>query len=1587
MSSQAPASERRRQRQATWKSLESCFHAAVCDWCRSSFDSPTRVQSEAWPAIARGENTLLLAPTGSGKTLAAFLVAIHRIMFGQARVGGATPATQVADRSTARDTASHAAGGGAPTIERPAGVRVLYISPLKALGVDVERNLRAPIAGIRAAAERAGYAYHDPRVGVRSGDTPARDRQQMLREPPDILITTPESLFLLLTSRGRATLQHVETVIIDEIHSMVATKRGAHLFLSLERLERLRREAGELEPLKRIGLSATQRPLHEVARLLGGADWEAPESVEVQTPSIDVTRSESTSEEDSPTETSAFVSFASQRALVPRPVTLVQAGQGKQLDLRIEVPVEDMARLAASAGPGEGRAVDGPTDAVATVPSIWPAIHARLVELIQQHRSTMIFVNSRRLAERLATAINEAAEAEVALAHHGSIARATRLQIEDRLKQGLLPAIVATSSLELGIDMGSVDLVVQLESPPTIASGIQRIGRSGHHVGGQSRGILFPKYRGDLLACSAAAARMMRGEVEETFYPRNPLDVLAQQIVAIVAEGPCAVESLFDLVRQAAPFHDLPRSSFESILDLLTGRYPSEAFSELRPRLNWDRVAGLLTPRRGAQRLAIMNAGTIPDRGLYGVFLVGDEGGQSRVGELDEEMVFEIHAGDVFLLGASSWRVVEITNDRVLVAPAPGEPGRMPFWRGDGPGRPLEFGRAIGQLTRQLLSRSDQAATQQLVDEHGLEPQAARNLMQYLRDQVEATGEAPSDQVVVVESFLDEVGDWRVTILTPFGSRVHAPWATAVIARLRETSGDEIDMMWSDDGIVFRIPEADGVPELSQFFPAADEIESLVVRQLGSTALFAGRFRENAARALLLPRRSPNRRSPLWMQRRRAADLLSVAAGFPSFPLLMETYRECLRDIFDLPGLKQLLQDIESQQVRIHPVETPQASPFASSLLFNYTANFIYNGDTPLAERRAQALSLDHAQLAELLGSAEMRELLSPEAVDEIALELQRLDHRYPVLDLDQLHDLLRQLGDLHTSELEQRVDEAHRPQVAGWLEQLVTQRRVVSVPIGQEERWIAVEDAARYRDALGVPLPLGLPQAFLESAADPLLELLSRYARTHAPFTAEQPAERFALGAGTVRMGLEQLTQRGRLLEGEFLPGRRGREYTDPQVLRWIKRRSLAQWRKELEPVDQTALARFLPAWQAVTQPRRGLDGLLDALQQLQGVALPCSTWEDEVLPRRVRDFHVSQLDELCAAGEVIWRGVESLGNDDGRIAFFLHDHFAALSTDADPVEDEVAERIRQLLHQRGALFFDQIVREVGGFPPDVLQSLWHLVWTGHVTNDTLAPLRARRKPARGTPGRSRAAGGRGARGRLAGGRFRSRRAAVAPGSEGRWTLLQNSFTPLADPTARQLAFATQLVDRYGVLTRELAMSENPRGGFSGIYPVLKAMEEAGRVRRGYFIAGLGASQFAAPGAEDRLRQMNARTPESEREVCVLAAADPANPYGSAFDWPATPVEGARPQRAAGARVVLIGGRLVGYLNRTGQHLFYWLPEMEVEAAEPTRLLAQALATEAARGPLLLEKINGQNALQSPLRAALQAQGFIALSRGLLHK
>jgi ATP-dependent Lhr-like helicase len=1483
------------------KGSELPFAPAVREWFAETFEAPTKAQRLGWAAIARGESALVFAPTGSGKTLAAFLAAIDRVMF--------SPAPPKAERC-----------------------RVLYVSPLKALAVDVERNLRTPLGGIARVAGRRGESVHLPEVAIRTGDTPQSERQAMLRRPPDILITTPESLFLLLTSRARALLASVDTVIVDEIHAVVGTKRGAHLALSLERLAEAARR-----PPQRIGLSATQRPLEEVARFLGGGEG--------------------------------------LRTWKPRPVTIVDAGAKKAFDLRVEVPVEDMARLGEPLAPAVGDALgEVPADPFARR-SIWPAIHPRLLDLVRAHRSTIVFVNSRRLAERLAAALNELAGETIARAHHGSIAREQRLEIEDALKTGRLPALVATSSLELGIDMGAVDLVVQIETPTSVASGIQRIGRASHQVDAVSRGIIFPKYRGDLLASAAITQAMKEGAVEATRVPRNPLDVLAQQLVAMVVAGERQVEELFATVKSAAPFASLGRAQFEGVLDMLSGRYPSDEFAELRPRLVWDRLRGTLRAREGTQRLAVANAGTIPDRGLYGVFLADGEGSGRRVGELDEEMVFESRAGEVFVLGASSWRITEITRDRVLVLPAPGEPGKMPFWKADRGARPVELGRRIGRLTRELASSPREQAIERLQSEHDLDARAAQNLVAYLEEQREATGALPDDRTIVLERTRDEMGDWRLCLLSPWGGRVHAPWTMALEAKLHQAGEEELETIWSDDGIVIRLPERERPPAASELLPEPEEIEELVVRELGGTSLFAARFREAAARALLLPRRRPGQRTPLWMQRKRAHDLLQVASRYASFPIVLEAFRECLQDVFDLPGLDELARRVRRREIRLITVDTQTPSPFSASLLFGYVANYLYDGDAPLAERRAQALSVDQSQLRELLGASELRELLDGRLLGELELQLQALEGSQRATGPDRLHDLLLRLGDLSSDELAARIDPAlgeREARAREWLDVLLRERRAIPVAIAGEPRFAAAEDAGKLRDALGAAPPPGLPEAFLEPAPHALRDVVHRYARTHGPFTAAEAARRFGMGESAVLDALAGLAHEGRVLEGEFRPGGTGREWCASDVLATLRRRSFAALRKQVEPAEPAALARLLLDWQGVALTgeavsaagRRGPDALLDVVEQLQGASFPASILERDVLPARIPGYRPEDLDTLCAAGEVVWVGLGPLGERDGRLALYLSDHLPLLlPVRGEPPQGEVHDRIREHLEHHGASFFGELLEAAGdGLARPVVDALWDLAWAGELTNDTPGALRAFVAAHAARSERRRRTGP-----------FRSRRQ-VPPSAVGRWSRVIAPRLP-PSPTARAKALAEQLLSRHGLLTRGAVAFEGVPGGFTAVYPVLKALEDAGRVRRGYFVAGLGGLQFAQPGALERLRDR--REPDSGMPGgVVLAAADPANPYGAALPWPEAP--DVRPQRAAGCHVVLVDGALVAVVSRGGREVTPLLPGEEPERSRVAGAAARALRSWCERSGRSALGWAGEAVLaQGPLAPFLVEAGF----------
>jgi ATP-dependent Lhr-like helicase len=1579
------------------------FGPATQDWFRGAFADPTPAQLGAWDAISHGKHALVVAPTGSGKTLSAFLWAIDRI-FGEK---DAAPPPAKKRRTT--DVAA------SPT-------RVLYISPLKALGVDVERNLRSPLVGIGQSARRLGITVPGVTVGVRSGDTTSSDRRKLVTAPPDILITTPESLYLMLTSQAGETLTGVHTVIIDEVHAVAATKRGAHLAVSLERLDALRQERNPgARPAQRIGLSATVRPIDEVARFLGGS----------------------------------------------APVEIVAPRSTKAFDLRVVVPVDDMLNPpplpgsdeparpdAAAEAPidedwfGDGGARKAP-EATEQTGSLWPHVEEAIVDRILQHRSTIVFSNSRRLAERLTGRLNEiyaerigldlpdpaipaatmaqagisaGADPVLAKAHHGSVSKEQRAQVEEELKAGILRCVVATSSLELGIDMGAVDLVIQVEAPPSAASGLQRIGRAGHQVGEVSRAALFPKHRGDVLHTAIVTERMLAGQIEAIAVPQNPLDILAQQTVAACALGPVDVEGWFETVKRSAPFRSLPRSAYEATLDLLAGRFPSDEFAELRPRLVWDRDKGTLTGRPGAQRIAVTSGGTIPDRGLFGVFIAG-ETRNARVGELDEEMVYESRVNDVFTLGTTSWRIVEITHDRVNVLPAYGQPGKLPFWHGDGLGRPAELGEALGKFSREVSTAAPEKARDRLRDA-GLDENAATNLLAYLAEQREATGTLPTDRSLTVERSRDEVGDWRVILHSPYGMKVHGPWSLAVNARIRERLGVEGSAVASDDGIIARVPDAAAEPpgaELFVFEP--DELEQIVIDEVGGSALFASRFRECAARALLMPRMNPNRRSPLWQQRQRSAQLLEVARRYPTFPIILETLREVLQDVYDVPALLRIARSIGDRSIRLVETTTTSPSPFARDLLFGYVGAFMYEGDSPLAERRAAALSVDPALLSELLGKVEMRELLDPEIMAQFEREAQRLDPDRRARGIEGVADLLRMLGPLDACEVAARLDPAEAseeiedpeadsagtdpqdprspqdaaPQrtataaeAAAHLDELIATRRAIPVTIAGVARVAAIEDAGRLRDALGAALPVGIPNAFLEPFADPLGDLVARYARTHGPFTSTAVAERLGVGVAVARLTLQRLESQGRISSGFFLPSTGSvtggasttdeTEWCDTEVLRRLRMRSLAAIRGSVEPVSPEAFARFLPVWQHVARPLEGIDGVAAVIEQLAGVPIPASAWESLALPARVSDYTPAMLDELTATGEVIWSGHGSLPGRDGWIA--LHPADAAALTllppDDELIPGSLEERIVAALTGGGAYFAAQL-RQLADAENEqsVIDALWSLTWAGRVTNDTFAPVRLllgggsqAHRTARKAP-----------RARMYRGTSvpHVKTPPRPPAIGGRWSLLSE---PETEPTLRATAAASLLLDRYGVVTRGSVQSEGLPGGFAQAYRVLAGFEQAGHCRRGYVIEKLGAAQFAASATVDRLREFAGLGDPPPLRTHTLAATDPANPYGAALAWPALEGVTHRPGRKAGGLVAIVDGSLALYLERGGKSALAFTEDEAVLAAAAQDLVATARARKLAT--LTIEQVNGVFVYGTPVGRALRDAGFVESPRGL---
>ncbi len=1444
------------------------FSPAVRSWFAARHRTPTRVQELGWPRIAAGQHALLCAPTGSGKTLAAFLSCIDRL--GQAAPAG--------------------------------GTRVLYISPLKALAYDIERNLTAPLAEIAEVAARQGLDFRPPPVGVRTGDTSPAARRKQLREPPEILITTPESLYLLLTSSAREGLREIDTVIVDEIHALVPNKRGAHLALSLERLTALCRR----DP-QRIGLSATQRPLEEVARYLGG----------------------------------------------DREVAILDAGEVPRIDLEVVAPAADMRRPAIAAEEQEGLT---PQERASLMPSVFRQVY----QLVAQHRSTIVFVNSRRQAERIAHQLNEMAGGEVARAHHGSVARGERLEAEDLLSRGLLRCICATSSLELGIDMSAVDLVIQVESPGSVARGLQRIGRAGHAVGAVSVGRIMPIWRGDLVEAAAVCRAMLDGEVEDIRAPRQPLDVLAQQIVAMAAVESWQVGALHAVVRRAHSYRDLSRTALDAVLDMLSGRYQADGahgvipldgvsiprgdrswgeMADLPARLAWDRAADSITARRGARIVALTSGGTIPDRGLYAVHLGADG---PRVGELDEEMVYESRAGDTFLLGATTWRIEEIGRDRVIVSPAPGEPGRMPFWKGDRPGRPAPLGRRVGALLRRLDEMSPDEARDHLAHQHRLDGWAIDNLVGYVAEQREATGALPTDRAITIERFRDELGDFRVCILSPLGARVHAPWALAIEAELGPSLGAPIQVLWNDDGIAFRLPASDRPLEWERLLPDPDRVEEAVTAELAGTPLFASHFRENAARALLLPRRRAGQRMPLYAQRLRAQQLLGAAQKHPGFPIVLETYREILRDVFDLPALVEALRAVQSGAVRVDVVDTQAPSPFARALAFAYTIAFLYEADNPVAERRAQALSLDRALLAELLGQADLRQLLEPDVIAAVHRERQALVSERRARDADELEDLLRRLGALSPGEIAERADGDAGP----WIGSLERAGRAEWIETAGERRLAAASDVARHRAALAG----GDDQA--------LAALVLRFARQRGPFRPDEAAARFDVPAARAGAVLDGLVARGELARGGFLPGGAAPELCHPDVLRELRRRTLDELRSQVAPVEAAALGRFLPAWQGVGgRAGRGTDGLGDAIRRLVGVPMPLGDLESRILPARVPDYRPEMLDQLGAMGEVVWVGAGRLGARDGRVALYDRERLHLAAT-AEPPDGDAHRAILSALGERGASFQVEL-EQAAGLTGDALgDALWDLVWAGLVSNDTFAPLRSwmrgRTVQKRGRAGSVRTS-------RFAGG--------------GRWSLVSARAGAQPSPTERALARALLLLDRYGVVSREAAVAEDLPGGFAALAPVFRTLEDSGRVRRGYFASGLDGRQFAAPAAIDRLRA------PASGDAVILAAADPANPYGALLPWP----EGRSGfSRRSGAVVVLWRGQLAWFWEAGGKSLVAGSDLTPDELGEAMRSAAPAVARVYRRRALRVETVDGEPARTSARASLLLQCGFRSELRGL---
>ncbi len=1257
--------------------IHSQFHPTIQHWFNETFDHPTPPQIQGWQPIFKKENTLILAPTGSGKTLAAFLVCIDNLL------------KKLIENNHQK------------------GVHTLYISPLKALNYDIERNLEAPLAGIQQKATELNLELSAIKVAVRTGDTTQKERERMLREPPHIFITTPESLHLLLTShRAQHILRSVEYVIVDEIHALSENKRGTFLSLLLERLQHIAEKA-----FVRIGLSATQKPLEEIAKFLGGSN------LVQQNGNIKFTR---------------------------RPVTIVDAGMRKELDLKIISPVEDFRDLPEN--------------------TVWPDIYQKLLELIQQHHSTLIFANNRAAAERITTEINERAGFELVKAHHGSVSKEARREIEEQLKQGKLTALVATATLELGIDMGAIDLVCQVESPKGIARGLQRVGRAGHLYQLASKGRLIPKMRSDLVEMTVITKAMYRGDVAPIKIPKNCLDILAQQIIAMVAMKPWQVDELFNLVRQAYPYQALPRSHFVSVIEMISGRYPSEAFRDLRPRISWDRVNNIVHPLPGTQRTAILGGGAIPDTGQYGCYL---EDGFTKLGELEEEFVYERRLGEVFVLGTNNWRIKEITHDRVIVSSAPETPARMPFWKGEFVSRSFHLGKLYGQFCRELSQRLQRKnCINWLQQNHSLDTDSAKNLYQYFKDQKQSAGTIPDDETILIESFYDELGDPRIVILSPYGGRVHLPWKLAILAQFRQSLNVEPESLHSDGGIVFRYP-VENINCTIEIIKSvtAKNVERLVIEELANSAFFGIRFRHNANRAMLIPRPKPGKRSPLWLQRMRSRDLLEIARQYPSFPIVVETYRESLQDYLAVEELKELLSRIETGKVKIIIRQASQPSPFTATLMLEFMAGYMYNYDEPKSTNRS-ADAIDKDFIQELIHPEHVAELLHTNAIKQIEQKLQGQAEGYQARTPSELVELLYRIGDLTEEEISLRVSGDHKLM----LEMLGVEHRVLSVfipGVDQPWRWIAAEDFPLYRDAFSIQnadenlpesyqkifIKIGdkiqsqlaretlpqeiIAQTFIKDEAQ--RKILERYLTHHTLLDVEQIISRYLFGTSFVQQILNDLKQNGKFLEIASSKESKPIQWASKEMVERIRRVTLRQERVKIQPCDTAQFVEFLARWQNRTPETKlsGVDGLVSIIEKFQGLALAADIWETEIFTRRIKDYQPGWLDDLCRQGEITWYGSSTASSLTGNIAFafredlpYFHYRNPNFEDQIDDQKEKILDQIRNTLHQKGACFVNDLSLETGLAPSTCAAALWELIWLGEVTNDTFAVIRAGKPP-----------------------------------------------------------------------------------------------------------------------------------------------------------------------------------------------------------------------------------------------------------------